>query len=72
MTVTEQIIKHVGILPEYVQSEILDYVEFLESKMDRTKTERANWSDLSISQAMRGLESETSPYTLNDVKEKLI
>ena len=72
MTVTEQIIKHVGILPEYIQSEILDYVGYLESKMERTKTERANWFDLSLSQAMRGLESEASPYTLNDVKEKLI
>ena len=71
MTITEQIIKHIGTLPENVQSEILDFVEYLESKTERTKNERANLSDLSLTQAMRGLGSETSPYSLNDVKEKL-
>jgi hypothetical protein len=64
MTVTEQIIQHVNMLPEAVQSEVLDFVEYLELKSDR-----ANWSEFSMSQAMRGMESEASLYSLNDIKE---
>ncbi|MCK5267217.1 MAG: DUF2281 domain-containing protein [Spirochaetes bacterium] len=71
MTVTEQIIKHVETLPEIVQAEILDFVEYLESKTERAKKERTDWSTLSLSQAMRGIEQEASPYSLNDVKEEL-
>ncbi len=72
MTVTEQIIKHVKTLPDAVQVEILDFVEYLESKTKKAKSERVDWSELSLSQAMRGIESETSPYSLDDVKEKLL
>jgi len=64
MKVSEQIIQHVNMLPEAAQSEMLDFVEYLELKSDR-----ANWSELSMSQAMRGMESEASLYSLNDIKE---
>jgi len=64
MKVSEQIIQHVNMLPEAAQSEVLDFVEYLELKSDR-----ANWSELSMSQAMRGMESEASLYSLNDIKE---
>jgi len=64
MTVAELIMQHVNTLPEVDQSEVLDFVEYLESK-----TDRANWSELSLSQAMRGMESEKSMYSINDIKE---
>lgn len=71
MTVTEQIIEHVKILPEAVQAEILNFVEYLESKTEKAKNEKTQWSDFSLSQAMRGMESESSPYSLADIKENL-
>ena len=64
MTVTEQIIEHVNALPESAQSEVLDFVEYLE-----LKSNKVNWSELSLSQAMRGMESEADLYSLNDIKE---
>jgi len=63
MTVAELIMQHVNTLPEVDQSEVLDFVEYLESRSDRT-----NWSELSLSQAMRGMESEKSIYSLDDIK----
>lgn len=66
MTVAEQIIQHIKALPETVQSEVLDFVEYLESKKN---IEETDWSTLSISQAMRGMESEDSPYSTDDLKD---
>jgi hypothetical protein len=71
MTVTEQIIEHVRELPETMQSEILDFIEFLETKTEKSGKDNTEWSDFSLLQAMRGMESEASPYSLSDVKEKL-
>jgi hypothetical protein len=71
MTVTEQIIKHVRELPEPMQSEILDFIEFLETKTEKSGKEKIEWSNFSLSQALRGMESESSPYSLFDVKERL-
>jgi hypothetical protein len=64
MTVKEQIMQHVNTLPETAQSEVLDFVEYLESK-----SAKANWSEFSLSQAMRGIESEATLYSLNDIKK---
>jgi hypothetical protein len=69
MTVTEQIIERVKALPEVVQAEVLDFVEFLEAKVDSNNT--VAWSSFSLSQAMRGMESESTQYSLNDVKDSL-
>lgn len=70
MTVTEKIIEHVKALPEAVRTEVLDFVEYLESKMGRDKSQDgAEWSTFSISQAMRGMEREESPYSAEDLKE---
>ena len=64
MTVTEKVMQHVNTLPEDARSEVLDFVEYLESKSAKT-----NWSEFSLSHAMRGMESEASLYSLNDIKE---
>jgi len=71
MTVTEQIIEHVRELPETIQTEILDFIEFLETKSETSGREKREWLDFSLSQAMRDMESESSPYSLSDVKEDL-
>ncbi len=70
MTVAEAVMQHVEALPESVQAEILDFVEFIELKRGRTQSEDSQWSSLSISQAMRGMEEEETPYTLVDLKER--
>lgn len=67
MSLAEIIIKHVQALPESKQVEVLDFVEYLRSKAE--KQEREYWTNLSLSSAMRGMEKEQTPYTLNDLKE---
>jgi hypothetical protein len=64
MSLEEKIIEQVHKLPEYKKAEVLDFVEYL-----RSKTEEKDWSELSLSSSMRGMEDEKSPYSLADLKE---
>jgi len=73
MSLPEIILKHIQEMPESFQAEILDFVEYLESKVKRggnIDREEMEWSELSLSSAMRGIEEEASPYSLNDLKER--
>ena len=72
MTLTERIFEHARDLPESLQEEILDFIEYLESKAERNKIGRSerDWSDFSLTSAMRGMEDESSPYTSDDIKER--
>jgi len=59
-------------LPESSQAEVLDFVEFLFSKTETKSPVRENreWTNLSLSSAMRGMEEEDEPqYTSDDLKE---
>jgi len=67
MSIAERISKSVKRLPELKQIEVLDFVEYLQSRTE--KEEYKEWSDLSLSSAMRGMEDEHSPYSTNDLKE---
>ena len=67
MSLADKIINHVRALPESKQIEVLDFIEYLRAKADRQ--ENTGWSDFSLSSAMRGMEKEESPYSLNDLKE---
>lgn len=71
MTITEKILQQVRTLPEPLQAEVLDFVEYLRSKVGRVSAsgEDEAWRDMSLSQAMRGMESEPSPYSADDLKE---
>lgn len=69
MTVAEKIIQHVRVLPEDVQAEVLDFVEYLESKTLIVSEEPAEWDGFSLSQALRGMESEETLYSTDDLKE---
>ena len=69
MTVAETIMQHVKTLPESAQTEVLDFVGYLELKKGIKEDRDVDWSNLSLSQAMRGMESEDSPYSISDLKE---
>lgn len=69
MLVSEKIQKYTEKLPEALQIEVLDYVEYLLSKTKNEIDENADWSDLSLTMMMRGMEDETTPeYTHADLK----
>ena len=67
MSIIEKINIHVKRLPESKQIEVLDFVEYLQSRTE--KEEFKEWNDLSLSSAMRGMEDEQSSYSINDLKE---
>ncbi|MDL2124220.1 MAG: DUF2281 domain-containing protein [Deltaproteobacteria bacterium] len=65
MNLTNKIIENVKELPELKQIEVLDFIEYLRLKTERQ--ENIEWSTLSLSSAMRGMENEQSHYSLNDL-----
>lgn len=75
MSLPEKILKHIQRLPEPLQAEVLDFVEYLESKLRKgkeVKSTETDWSELSLSFAMRDMEEEYSPYSYNDLKEHFV
>jgi len=71
MTVTERIVEHLRDLPPSVQQRVLHFVELLEARIngDGKANELAEWSEMSLSNAMRGMEEEEEPYSLDDIRE---
>jgi hypothetical protein len=72
MIITERIHQYVQKLPESLQAEVLDFVEYLLLKVERETGQQDEllWSHLSLSLAMRGMEDEDTPnYTTADMKE---
>ena len=71
MTVTEIIALHLKRLPEPLQVEVLDFIQYLETKARtrREAQERKDWSAVSLSSAMRGMEDELTPYSPDDMLE---
>ena len=71
MIITEKIQEYVQRLPTPLQSEVLDFIEYLLSKAERDipRRESASWSDFSLTSAMRGMDNEeTLSYTVADLK----
>ena len=64
MNLGEKIIRYIQELPESKKAEVLDFVEDL-----RNSTEERNWSEFSLSSAMKGMENDDSIYSLKDIKE---
>lgn len=55
-------------LPEPIQREVLEFIEYLVQKL---RQEDARWSELSLGSALRGLEDDAWPeYNEEDLKEK--
>jgi len=63
-------------LPADKQAEVLDYVDYLshrfsqQGRADLTEWSECDFSDVSMAQAMRGLEDEPVLYTEADLKER--
>jgi len=69
MGVTEKIQQYIQKLPQPLQAEVLDFAEYLLSKVERETEEEMDWSALSLMSAMRGMEDELTPsYSLSDLK----
>ena len=71
MVITDKIQKYIQKLPESLQSEVLDYVEYLLAKAEyeKSRQEDKSWSDLSLNFAMRGMENDDDPdYSASDLK----
>ena len=71
MVITERIQRRIQELPASFQTEVLDFVEYLLTKADREtlRQEERDWSSLSLTLAMRGMEDEKAPtYTTSDLK----
>jgi len=71
MTTAQAIVEQLLSLPEDAQAEVLDFIEFLKTRKagEGEKHEDAEWGKLSLASAMRGMEDEESPYTVDDLKE---
>ena len=69
MTTSEAIIERLKSLPDPMQQQVLDFVEFLESRRASLDISDTEWNRFSLASAMRGMEDEDSPYTLDDLKE---
>ena len=68
MQTADRIHRQVQSLPEPVQREVLDFVEFL---AHRLRQEEMRWADLSMRAALRGMEDEVWPeYREEHFKEK--
>lgn len=71
MVIAERIQTYLQRLPPSFQIEVFDFVEYLLAKVERE--ERAEWSNLSLTYAMRGMENEEIPaYTIADLKVEFV
>ncbi|QQE64616.1 hypothetical protein GFS31_12970 [Leptolyngbya sp. BL0902] len=71
MTIAEQIVEYLAVLPEQEQREVLDFVEFLENRyrQQSQQSENESWSTFSLESAMQELEDDPIEYTVADLKE---
>ena len=71
MVIADRIHKYIQRLPGRLQAEVLDFIEALLKKAeqdDAVQNER-DWSNVSLSLAMRDLEDEDHPeYSVSDLK----
>lgn len=71
MVLAERIQEYVQKLPAALQAQVLDFVEYLLTKLERqaARQEEKDWAGLSLAFAMRGMEQEETPvYTAADLK----
>ena len=66
------IVDHLESLPDVAQLEVLDFVEFLQTRRMQYEERRADdklWSNFSLVSAMKGNEDEEISYTSADIIE---
>lgn len=76
MRLAEKIYSRIENLPETYQAEVLDFVEFLESKSKKPREyvdeDREIWSRFSLAKAMQGMEDEEDLYSRDDLVEAFL
>jgi hypothetical protein len=73
-----ELISKLEALPREKQAEVFEFVEFLSARcgtstdkpLSHTEWTDAEFSELSMTQAMRGMERETVTYTREDLQER--
>ena len=69
------IIDHLESLPDVAQLEVLDFVEFLQTRKMQYEERSADdklWCNYSLASAMKGMEDEETTYTSADIIEPRI
>ena len=66
MTFDEKILQEVQKLPASFQEELLDFIQYLLIKSERR--EMRDWSYLSLSYALEGMDNEERIYDLSDLR----
>ncbi|HUG33216.1 MAG TPA: hypothetical protein VMJ90_00495 [Anaerolineales bacterium] len=66
MTLDEKIQLYAKKLPHSFQEELLDFVKYLLMKAEQQ--EKQEWTSLSLSSAMHGMEDEPNLYNISDIK----
>ena len=69
MDIVQRILEEVKSMPESDKIEVLDFVEYLKSKKGRNE-EDSEWSRFSLDSALKGIEEESSPYGIEDIRER--
>ncbi len=69
MALKDEINRRVQDLPDQLQAEVLDFVEFLLQKANAGEEHR--WSTMSLASAMRGMEEDEVDYSPADIKVPL-
>lgn len=69
-----QLLEKIQALPPDKQAEVFDFVDFLASR-SASNSQQDEWTDakfseMAMSQALRGMEDEPSLYTQADLKER--
>ncbi len=67
MRIEEKIIEYIHELPEDEKAEVLDFIDYLKTKVERKGMK--GWNEFSLSSAMRGMEGEETLYSIEDLKE---
>ena len=72
MILAKEIVERVQRLPEPLQAEVLDFVEFLLAKTsgESEKEENRRWMGFSLLSAFRDMEDEPELYADKDLKER--
>lgn len=68
MNLEKEVIEKFKTLPNHKQVEAIDFIDFLQKRIESQERER--WNEFSLASAMRGMEDEDDLYTVNDLKEK--
>ncbi len=66
MTLDEKIYQQVQGLPQSLQEELLDFVQFLLMKAELR--EKHEWFTFSLSSALKDMDNEPALYSLTDIK----